>query len=97
MGFAVLEYHDQPRVVSRFGNDSPEFRCFQRSSWQPPYILCREPLYLSGEELGMTNVRFESIEDYRDGDSIRFYEDMHVDHQRLSHEDAMRAIYIRVA
>ena len=43
----------------------------------------------------MTNVRFESIDDYRDGDSIRFYEDMHVDHQRLSHEDAMRAIYIK--
>ena len=53
------------------------------------------PYIYQGEELGMTNVRFESIEDYRDGDSIRFYEDMHVDHQRLSHEDAMRAIYIK--
>ena len=39
------------------------------------------PYIYQGEELGMTNVRFESIEDYRDGDSIRFYEDMHVDHQ----------------
>jgi len=53
------------------------------------------PYIYQGEELGMTNVKFDSIEDYRDGDSIRFYEDMHVDHKRLSHEEAMQAIYIK--
>ena len=53
------------------------------------------PYIYQGEEIGMTNVKFDSIEDYRDGDSIRFYEDMHVDHKRLSHEEAMQAIYIK--
>ena len=53
------------------------------------------PYIYQGEEIGMTNVKFDSIEDYRDGDSIRFYEDMHVDHKRLSHEEAMQAIYVK--
>lgn len=88
--------HDQPRVVSRFGNDSPEFRVLSAKQLATTlHFMQGTPYIYQGEELGMTNVRFESIEDYRDGDSIRFYEDMHVDHQRLSHEDAMRAIYIK--
>lgn len=41
----------------------------------------------TGEELGMTNVKFGSIEDYRDGDSIRFLRDMHTPAKRLSHEE----------
>ena len=88
--------HDQPRVVSRFGNDSPEFRVLSAKQLATTlHFMQGTPYIYQGEELGMTNVRFESIDDYRDGDSIRFYEDMHVDHQRLSHEDAMRAIYIK--
>ena len=75
--------HDQPRVVSRFGNDSPEFRVLSAKQLATTlHFMQGTPYIYQGEELGMTNVRFESIEDYRDGDSIRFYEDMHVDHQR---------------
>ena len=88
--------HDQPRVVSRFGNDSDEFRTLSAKQLATTlHFMQGTPYIYQGEELGMTNVKFNSIEDYRDGDSIRFYEDMHVDHKRLSHEEAMQAIYIK--
>ena len=88
--------HDQPRVVSRFGNDSDEFRTLSAKQLATTlHFMQGTPYIYQGEELGMTNVKFDSIADYRDGDSIRFYEDMHVDHKRLSHEEAMQAIYIK--
>ena len=88
--------HDQPRVVSRFGNDSDEFRTLSAKQLATTlHFMQGTPYIYQGEEIGMTNVKFDSIEDYRDGDSIRFYEDMHVDHKRLSHEEAMEAIYIK--
>ena len=88
--------HDQPRVVSRFGNDSDEFRALSAKQLATTlHFMQGTPYIYQGEEIGMTNVEFDSIEDYRDGDSIRFYEDMHVDHKRLSHEEAMQAIYIK--
>ena len=88
--------HDQPRVVSRFGNDSDEFRTLSAKQLATTlHFMQGTPYIYQGEELGMTNVKFDSIEEYRDGDSIRFYEDMHVDHKRLSHEEAMQAIYIK--
>ena len=88
--------HDQPRVVSRFGNDSDEFRTLSAKQLATTlHFMQGTPYIYQGEEIGMTNVKFDSIENYRDGDSIRFYEDMHVDHKRLSHEEAMQAIYIK--
>ena len=88
--------HDQPRVVSRFGNDSDEFRTLSAKQLATTlHFMQGTPYIYQGEEIGMTNVKFDSIEDYRDGDSIRFYEDMHVDHKRLRHEEAMKAIYIK--
>ena len=88
--------HDQPRVVSRFGNDSDEFRTLSAKQLATTlHFMQGTPYIYQGEEIGMTNVKFDSIEDYRDGDSIRFYEDMHIDHKRLSHEEAMQAIYIK--
>ena len=88
--------HDQPRVVSRFGNDSDEFRTLSAKQLATTlHFMQGTPYIYQGEEIGMTNVEFDSIDHYRDGDSIRFYEDMHVDHKRLSHEEAMQAIYIK--
>lgn len=95
-GSLYWDNHDQPRVVSRFGNDSDEFRTLSAKQLATTlHFMQGTPYIYQGEEIGMTNVKFDSIEDYRDGDSIRFYEDMHVDHKRLSHEEAMQAIYIK--
>lgn len=68
-----LSNHDQPRPVSRFGNDG-DFRVvsakmlgtFLHMQQGTPYIY-------QGEEIGMTNVRFPSIDDYRDIETLNMY------------------------
>ena len=62
-----LANHDQARMVSRFGNDSPPFRDLS-SKMLTTFIMTMRgtPYYYNGDELGMTNIRFDKIEDYRD-------------------------------
>lgn len=66
-GTVYLGNHDFPRMVSRWGNDKPEFREFS-SKMLTTFLLTMRgtPYYYFGDELGMTNIRFDSIEDYRD-------------------------------
>jgi oligo-1,6-glucosidase len=66
--------HDQPRVVSRFGDDSPEHRV--RSAKMLGTILHLHrgtPYVYQGEELGMTNARFDEIGAFRDIESLNHY------------------------
>lgn len=68
-----LNNHDQPRLVSRFGNDR-EFRYESATLWGLVLHLHRgTPYVYQGEEIGMTNVRFETIDDYRDIESLNHY------------------------
>lgn len=66
--------HDQPRVVSRFGNDSPEYREVSAKMLAVCLHMMQGTSYIyQGEELGMTNVPFKGIADFRDLDSINAY------------------------
>ncbi|MEX6689816.1 alpha-glucosidase [Danxiaibacter flavus] len=70
-----LANHDQARLVSRFGNDSAPFR--ERSSKMlATFILTMRgtPYYYNGDELGMTNAGFKSIEEYRDVQTLNQYQ-----------------------
>ncbi|OIR05482.1 oligo-1,6-glucosidase [mine drainage metagenome] len=62
-----LANHDNARLVSRFGNDSPEYREVS-SKMLTTFLLTMRgtPFYYNGDELGMTNIRFNNIEDYKD-------------------------------
>jgi len=70
-----LANHDQARMVSRFGNDSPQFRDVS-SKMLSTFILTMRgtPYYYNGDELGMTNPGFEKIEDFRDVQTINEYQ-----------------------
>lgn len=65
--------HDQPRVVSRFGSDgelrvpSAKMLCLFMN------LLRGTPYIYQGNELGMTNAHFTSIDEYRDVESINYY------------------------
>lgn len=62
-----LANHDQARMVSRFGNDSPLFRTLSAKMLHTFILSMRGTPYLyNGDELGMTNAGFTKIEDYRD-------------------------------
>lgn len=70
-----LSNHDQARMVSRFGNDSKAFRDVS-SKMLTTFIMTMRgtPYYYNGDELGMTNIRFNNIDDYRDVQTLNAYE-----------------------
>ncbi|MES2849157.1 MAG: alpha-glucosidase [Bacteroidota bacterium] len=70
-----LANHDQARLVTRFGNDLPEFRELSSKMLNTFLLSMRSTPYLYyGDELGMTNIRFNKIEDYRDVATLNEYQ-----------------------
>ena len=68
--------HDLPRIVSRWGNDKGEYR--ELSSKMLATILHMQkgtPYIYQGEEIGMTNVEFNSIDDYKDIETLNMYKE----------------------
>ncbi len=69
-----LGNHDQPRMVSRFGDDAEYRRESTKLLATYLFTLKGTPFVYQGDELGMTNARFETIDDYRDVATIRAVE-----------------------
>lgn len=68
--------HDQARAVSRFGNDAPEWR--ERSAKMLGavlHLMQGTPYIYEGEEIGMTNAGFTSLEQYRDLEALDTFRD----------------------
>jgi oligo-1,6-glucosidase len=66
--------HDQPRAVSRFGDDSPEYRVNSAKTLATVQHMHKGTPYIyQGEELGMTNTYFTAIEHYRDIESLNYH------------------------
>ncbi|UOE56887.1 alpha,alpha-phosphotrehalase [Bacillus sp. CMF12] len=65
--------HDQPRVVSRYGDDRKYHRESAKMLATVIHMMQGTPYIYQGEEFGMTNPGFESIEDYRDVESLNVY------------------------
>ena len=69
--------HDQPRMLSRMGNDSPEYREVSAKMLATClHMMQGTPYVYQGEELGMTNVPFRTLEDFRDIESINAYHEL---------------------
>ena len=85
-----LDNHDQPRVVSRFANDSEQYRVVSAKMIATClHMLKGTPYVYQGEELGMTNAYFDKLEDYRDIESINAFH-QYVDSGLVTAEDMMR-------
>ena len=68
------ENHDQPRSVSRYGNDSEAYwELSAKMLATCLHMMQGTPYIYQGEELGMTNAPFDKIEDFRDLDSVNAY------------------------
>jgi len=65
--------HDQPRVVSRFGNDTTYWYQSATALATLLHLHRGTPYVYQGEELGMTNVPFQEIGDFRDIESLNYY------------------------
>ena len=69
--------HDQPRIVSRLGDDSDEFRELSAKCIATClHMMQGTPYVYQGEELGMTNTVFNSVDDFRDLESINAYREL---------------------
>jgi oligo-1,6-glucosidase len=66
--------HDFPRMVTRWASDAPEHRRIA-SKMLSTYLLTMRgtPYYYMGDELGMSNIKFDNIEDYKDIMTINWY------------------------
>lgn len=65
--------HDQPRIVSRLGDNSPKSA---KAIATVLHMMQGTPYVYQGEELGMTNCEFNSIEEYRDIESINAFNEL---------------------
>lgn len=65
--------HDQPRAVSRFGDDGKYHRESAKMLATALHMMQGTPYIFQGEEFGMTNPGFDRIEDYRDVESLNMY------------------------
>ena len=89
-----LSNHDQPRSVSRFGNDGPYRVESAKLLGTFNQMLQGTPYIYQGEEIGMTNVRFESITDYQDIESLNMYREA-VEKVGLDPRSVLEKIHIK--
>ncbi|MEO5896345.1 MAG: alpha-glucosidase [Vicinamibacterales bacterium] len=74
-GTIYLGNHDQPRMATRWGNDAPQWRELSSKMLTTFLLTMRAtPYYYAGDELGMSNIKFDAIQDYRDIESINWYQ-----------------------
>lgn len=66
--------HDQPRVVSRFGNDQEYHKQSAKMLAACIHLMRGTPFIYQGEEIGMTNANLTEISQYRDVESLNYYE-----------------------
>ncbi|AFS70703.1 glycoside hydrolase family 13 protein [Exiguobacterium antarcticum] len=85
--------HDQPRVVSRFGNDTTYRVASAKMLATLLHLLKGTPYIYQGEEIGMTNVAFESIDDYEDIEIRNMWKERIG--QGASPEDLLHSIHLK--
>ena len=66
--------HDQPRIVSRLGNETKYWKESAKMLAALVHFMQGTPYIYQGEELGMTNAHFTTIEEYRDVESLNYYQ-----------------------
>lgn len=85
--------HDQPRIVSRWGDDSDEYRELSAKMLATClHMMQGTPYIYQGEELGMTNMRFRSIEECDDVEEKNIYKDLVLDRKLYTSEKMLDII-----
>lgn len=89
-----MNNHDQPRVVSRFGDDKNYRVESAKMLGTFLHMLQGTPYVYQGEEIGMTNVRFESIDQYKDIETLNMYKEKVIEGNE-DPEKVMESIYVK--
>lgn len=84
--------HDQPRFVSRFGNDDSKYRKLSATMLATVLFFQQgTPFIYQGDEIGMTNVAFDSIDSYKDIEAHNMY--LKFSNMGLSNDEIMSYIH----
>ena len=86
-----IENHDIPRVISTWGNDSDYWRECATAFALMYFMQQGTPFIYQGQEIGMTNVKFDSIYDYNDVKGINIYKQKM--EQGLTEEEALKFVW----
>jgi len=86
-----LENHDQPRSVSTWGNDKDLRKTSAKALATFYFLMQGTPFIYQGQEIGMTNVRFDSIDEYSDSGIVNLYE--YETGNGRTHEEMMKYIW----
>ncbi|WML57623.1 alpha-glucosidase [Neobacillus sp. PS2-9] len=86
-----IENHDKPRVVSTWGNDKEYWRESATAFGAMYFLMQGTPFIYQGQEIGMTNVQFDSIEDYDDVSAKNMYRIKRA--EGVPHEEIMEIIW----
>jgi glycosidase len=85
--------HDLPRIVSRWGNDKEGRVVSAKMLATLLHGLSGTPYIYQGEELGMTNIRFTDINEYKDIETLNMYKDRIA--KGYTHEEIMESVYAK--
>jgi oligo-1,6-glucosidase len=85
--------HDQPRIVSRFGDEGVHREMSAKMLAICLHMLQGTPYIYQGEEIGMTNIKFDSIHDYRDIETLNMYKEK--SYQGIANDKIMSSIYAK--
>ena len=87
--FLYLENHDHPRIISRYGSEA--FRAESGKALAASYLFQQgTPIVYQGQEIGMTNLRLATIDEYEDVQTINHY---HTFFTKAPEEKRMRRIW----
>ena len=89
-----LANHDQPRAVSRFGDDGQYRVASAKLLATFLHTLQGTPYIYQGEEIGMTNVQFPSITDYKDIETLNVYREL-VEQRGFDPQAVLEMIYAK--
>ena len=90
-GSLYWDNHDQPRVVSRFGNDAPKWRVLSAKMLATClHMMKGTPYIYQGEELGMTNTHFADISDCRDIEQLNAYRQFVEEHHMVDPQTMLK-------
>ncbi|WP_221563564.1 alpha-glucosidase [Alkalihalobacillus sp. TS-13] len=88
-----LENHDQTRSVSRFGDDQNYHKESAKALATCYFLMQGTPYIYQGQEIGMTNVKFPSIEEYNDVGMLNFYKEGL--REGKTHDELMEVIWTK--
>ena len=86
-----IENHDKPRIVSTWGNDGCLWRESATALAAMYFFMKGTPFIYQGQEIGMTNVKYDSIEDYNDVQTKILYQQKQA--EGIPHEEIMDIIW----